>query len=344
VTAALRVGVIGAGIMGAGNARVLDALPESEVTAVASGTRAGAEKLAAELGGGVAVFDDYDQLIASGAVDAVAVTTPDHLHADVVVKAADAGLHVLVEKPFTTSVEDADRCVRAVRAAGVTAMCIFNHRWVPAYAQAKELVADLGKPAIGYARKDDTIYVPTEMIRWAANTTCAWFLSSHDIDLVTWLFGDEIDQVFATARYGKLRSLGIDTPDGIQIQARFKGGAIATFESAWIYPNSFPTMVDSYVTLVCEDGAIQLDRQQENIMLASGDGVTFPRNMLQRVVHGVPAGAYRDAIAHFDHCVIEGSEPLISVESSRHVTAVLEAAHASIASGQPVVVPDQVAE
>jgi predicted dehydrogenase len=290
------------------------------------------------LAGQPQVFDDYDRLIESGTVDAVVVATPDHLHADVVVQAAAAGLHVLVEKPFTTSVADADRCVAAVREAGVVAMCIFNHRWVPAYAQAKDLVSGLGAPAVAYTRKDDTIYVPTEMLRWAADTTCAWFLSSHDIDLVTWLFDDEVERVFATARYGKLRSLGIDTPDGIQIQARFRRGAIATFESAWIYPNTFPTMVDSYVTLICDDGAIQLDRQQENIMMATGDGLTFPRNMLQRVVHGVPGGAYRDAIAHFVDCAVHGKEPLISVESSRHVTAVLEAAHQSIASGQPVAV------
>jgi predicted dehydrogenase len=334
----LRMGVVGAGIMGTGNAQVLDSLAGAEVVAITSGTRANAEKLANDLGGAPAVFDDYDGLVGSGTVDAVVVTTPDHLHADVVVKAAEAGLHVLVEKPFTTSVADADRCVRAVRDAGVTAMCIFNHRWIPAYAQAKDLIGDLGAPAVAYARKDDTIFVPTEMLSWAANTTSAWFLSSHDIDLVTWLFDDEVERVFATARRGKLTSMGIDTPDAIQLQARFRGGAVATFESAWIYPNTFPTMVDSYVTLVCDDGALQLDRQQENIVLATGDGFSFPRNMLQRVVHGVRAGAYRDAIAHFVDCAATGTEPLISVESSRHVTAVLEAAHLSIDSGQPVAV------
>lgn len=340
MTGVLRVGVVGAGIMGTGNAQVLNSLAGSEVAAVVSGSRSDAEKLAAQFTGDggrqPVVFDDYDQLIGSGAVDAVVVTTPDHLHADVVVKAANAGLHVLVEKPFTTSVADADRCVEAVRAAGVTAMCIFNHRWIPAYAQAKDLIPDLGAPAAGFARKDDTIFVPTEMLSWASRTTCAWFLSSHDIDLVTWLFDDEIERVFATARYGKLRSRGIDTPDAIHIQARFRRGAVATFESAWIYPNTFPTMVDSYVTLICDEGVIQLDRQQENIVMATEQAVSFPRNMLQRVVHGVRAGAYTDAIAHFVDCANTGAEPLITVESSRHVTAVLEAAHASIDSGQPV--------
>ncbi|WP_327586507.1 Gfo/Idh/MocA family oxidoreductase [Nonomuraea sp. NBC_00507] len=321
----LRVGIIGTGIMGRGHAEVLAAHPDAEITAVCRKPLAEAP-----------VFPTYRELIGSGLVDAVSITTPDHLHADMMVAAAEAGLHILVEKPFTTTVEDADRAVRAIRQAGVVAMCLFNHRWVPAYAQAKDQMGVIGEPVVGYARKDDTIYVPTEMIGWADQTTCAWFLSSHDIDLLTWLYDDHVVEVFATARYGKLRDRGIDTPDAVQIQARFSRGAVATFESAWIYPNTFPTMVDSYVTVVGEDGVIQLDRQKENIQLATDKAYTYPRNMLQRVVHGVPAGAYRDAIHHFVACARTGTEPLITVESSRHVTAVLAAAHESVRSGLPV--------
>ncbi|MFB9527632.1 Gfo/Idh/MocA family protein [Nonomuraea roseola] len=324
----LRVGIVGAGIMGRGHAEVLSAHPDVEITAVSRRPLEHAES--------ATVHADYRDLLASGTVDAVSITTPDHLHADVMVAAARAGVHILVEKPFTTTVEDADRAVAAIRQAGVVAMCLFNHRWVPAYAQAKEQMALVGEPVVGYARKDDTIHVPTEMIGWADRTTSAWFLSSHDIDLVTWLYDDHVVEVFATARYGKLRGMGIDTPDAMQIQARFSRGAVSTFESAWIYPNTFPTMVDSYVTVVGEDGVIQLDRQKENIQLATSKSYAYPRNMLQRVVHGVPAGAYRDAIHHFVDCVRTGAEPLISVESSRHVTAVLAAAHESARTGAPV--------
>jgi predicted dehydrogenase len=334
----LRIGIIGAGIMGRGHAEVLAAHPDATVTAVASRTLAHAQELADSVGTATA-FADYRDLIASGRVDAVSITTPDDLHAEVMIEAAKAGLHILVEKPFTTDIAGADQAANAIADAGVIAMCLFNHRWVPAYAQAKDCMAEVGTPVVAYTRKDDTIFVPTEMINWAQNTTCAWFLSSHDIDLITWLFDDRIVEVYASARYGLLRSKGIDTPDAIQIQATFCRGAIATFESAWIYPNTFPTVVDSYVTVIGEAGAIQLDRQKENIQLATHDKYAYPRNNLQRVVHGIPAGAYRDAIHHFIACATTGAQPLITVESSRHVTAVLAAAHQSIVSGRPEPVP-----
>lgn len=336
----LRIGIIGAGIMGRGNAKALSGEPDVQITGVTSRRRESAEDLVADLTQDQApiIFDDAFELLQSSDVDAVVITTPDDLHAEMVVAAADAGKHVLCEKPLTTSVAEADRAVEAVRRNGVVAMCLFNHRWVPAYAQAKELVTDLGEAAVGYARKDDTIFVPTEMLSWADRTTCAWFLSSHDIDLMNWLVDDTVASVFATARFGKLRGMGIDTPDAVQIQAEYSRGAVATFESAWIYPNTFPTTVDSYVTLACDDGVVQIDRQKENVVLARDNSYTYPRNMLQRVTHGIPAGAYRDAIRHFVNCSLSGAEPLISIESSRDVTAVLEAAHESIRTRHPVAV------
>ncbi|RZU24298.1 putative dehydrogenase [Kribbella rubisoli] len=343
----LRIGIVGAGIMGRGNALSLSGRSDAEITAVTSRSADSAGRLADEIAARGAprptIHPDLDALLASDAVDAVVLTTPDDMHGDMMVRAAEAGKHILVEKPMTTSVAEADAAVKAIRENDVVAMCLFNHRWVPAYAQAYELLADLGEAAVAYARKDDTIFVPTEMLSWADRTTCAWFLSSHDIDLVSWLLRDQVRRVYATARWGKLRSLGIDTPDAIQIQAEYSRGAVATFESAWIYPNTFPTTVDSYVAVTTDNGVVQLDRQKESVVLARPEGYSYPRNMLQRVMHGIPAGAYADAIAHWVDCCRTGREPLITIESSRDVTAVLEAAHLSIETRQPVDVAPGVA-
>lgn len=331
----LGVGIVGAGIMGRAHAGVLADHPATRVAAVTSRTRQSASALAAQYG--ATVHPDVAALVADPAVDIVVVATPDHLHADAVCAAAEAGKHVLVEKPFTTDPADADRALAAVRRAGVKAMTLFNHRWVPSYAQAQARIAagDIGRPCLAYARKNDTLYVPTRMIPWADRTTCAWFLSSHDIDLVCWLFDDEVETVYATAVHGRLRELGIDTPDAIQAQCRFRGGGVATFESCWIYPDTFPTMTDSFVEVVGERGVIHLDRKCEQIEIATDERYEYPRNLLLRTVHGVPAGAVRDAIWHLVDCVRHDRQPLVTLESSRHVTAVLAAIHRSIASGVP---------
>ncbi|MFF0789013.1 Gfo/Idh/MocA family protein [Streptomyces spiralis] len=337
----VRVGIVGAGIMGHAHADVLQGHPGAVVTAVTSRRRGPAEELAAHVGG-ARVHAGYQELVADDAVDLVIVATPDHLHADVVVAAAEAGRHVLVEKPFTTSAVDADRALAAVRKAGVKAMTVFNHRWVPSYAQAKDRIAagDIGTPVLGYARKNDRIHVPTRMIPWAADTTVSWFLSSHDIDLVCWLFDDQVEEVYANAVRGRLAGLGVDTPDAIQAQARFRGGGVATFEACWIYPDTFPTMTDSFVEIVGSDGVIHLDRKVEQIEIATATAHEYPRNLLQRTVHGRPAGAVAEAVWHLVDCIADDTEPLVSLESSRHVTAVLEAIHRSIETGAPASVAD----
>ncbi|HEY9334455.1 MAG TPA: Gfo/Idh/MocA family oxidoreductase, partial [Kribbella sp.] len=185
MTDTLRIGIVGAGIMGRGNALSLSGRADASITAVTSRSAESAERLADEIAGRGArpvVHPDLEALLASDTVDAVVLTTPDDLHGEMMVRAAEAGKHILVEKPMTTSVAEADAAVKAIRDNGVIAMCLFNHRWVPAYAQAYELLDGLGDAAVAYARKDDTIFVPTEMLSWADRTTCAWFLSSHDID------------------------------------------------------------------------------------------------------------------------------------------------------------------
>lgn len=332
----VRVGIVGTGTMGAAYAADLAEHPCAQVVAVTSRTGESARKVAARLG--CRVHPDAAALVADPDVDAVVVATPDHAHADVAVAAARAGKAVLVEKPLTTSAADAHAVAAAVREAGVVASVLFNHRWVPAYAQAHERVraGDLGDPVVAYARKNDRIFVPTKMIDWADRTTPAWFLSSHDIDLVTWLFDDVPAEVYATTVYGKLRGLGIDTPDAVQAQVRYAGGAVATFESCWVYPDSFPTMVDSFVEVVGSEGVIHLDRKAEQIEIATTDGYTYPRNLLQRTVHGVSGGAVRDCLWHFVECVATGTEPLVTIESAATTTAVLEALHASARTGRPV--------
>lgn len=338
--APIRFGLIGTGAMAASTGRILTGYHGARVSAISSRTTAGADRLADELeasgAGPISRFDDFRAMLVSGECDAVAVMLPDHMHEEATIAAAEAGVHVLIEKPLALSSDSATRMVASLREAGVLSMCLYTHRWIPAVAQAKALLADLGTPVCAYTRKHDTIDVPTTMLRWADQTTCAWFLSGHDIDMVTWLFDSKVVEVSATARRGLLSGRGIETPDVMVIQARLENGAIATFESGWVYPSTFPTTIDSYLSLVAEGGTIHIDRQKESILVASDESYRYPRNMVDNLVHGVARGSYPFAIEHFVECVRTGQEPYSSIESARDVTAVLEAAHLAEKSGQTV--------
>ncbi|MBX9471929.1 Gfo/Idh/MocA family protein [Microcella sp.] len=327
----LKVGVIGTGIMARQHAQIVDAYHRSEL--LAWGSRGTPTDLPVE-----APVMTADALLALDELDAVIIATPDFAHAELAVRAAAAGKHVLIEKPLATTADDARRIRDAARDAGVVATTLFNHRWVPAYSQARALSRDsqLGAPVLAYARKNDTIYVPTEMIDWADRTTPSFFLSSHDLDLVLWCFQDRVVEVYATAVWGVLRDRGVETPDAVHAQLKLAGGGVITLEACWILPNTFPTMTDSFIELIFTEGTIRLDRVTEQIEIATNDAFRYPRNQLLSNIDGKLTGSVAMAIHDFIDAVVDDRPALVTVDSSVHVTEVLVAIDESCRTGQPV--------
>ena len=334
----LRIGIVAAGIMGEMHAKIYSRHPDCEVAAVADSNLDRAQALAGKFNIPVA-FSSVQEMLAGAEVDVVSVCTPDFAHAEPAIAAANAGKHVLVEKPLAVTVADAEAIIAAARQNQVKVMTQFSHRWVPAYQQTKELLAggEAGAPLLAYARKNNPIFVPTEMIRWAAHTTPSWFLSSHDIDLVCWWFESEPEEVYANAVRKVLVARGIDSPDAIQAQVRFAGGAVATFEACWVLPNTFPAMPDSFIEVITTDAAIQLDRKREQIEVSTAKAFKYPRNLLAYTYSdGEIHGAVPLSIGHFVHCVLNDCEPMITLESSLRVTRILDAIQRSIESRAPV--------
>lgn len=115
-TGRLRIGVLGAGIVGAEHVRAAAGATSYEVAAVCDIDRVAAEALAVPLG--IPVYTDHLRMFREAGIDAVIVTVPHALHAPMVVEAARAGLHVLVEKPMATTAEDCTRMIDVCRENG----------------------------------------------------------------------------------------------------------------------------------------------------------------------------------------------------------------------------------
>jgi predicted dehydrogenase len=334
----LKIGIVGAGIMGQLHAQVYRSHPQCELVAVCDYSpekaQAFAERFAVPQ-----MFASHQAMLAGADLDMVAVCTPDSAHAGPAIDAANAGKHVLTEKPLAVSVADAEAMIEAARRNGIKMMAQFSHRWLPAYRQTRDLLAQgkLGDPVMAYARKNDRIFVPTQMLGWAGRTSPAWFLSSHDIDLVCWYFASAPVEVYASAVRKVLVARGIDTPDAVQSQVRFANGAVATFEACWIYPDTFPTMTDSFIELITTDCVIHLDRKREQIEVSTAESFQYPRNLLAYAYEdGELHGAVELSLKHFIRCVLEDREPLVTLESSLTVTRILDAIQRSIDLGAPV--------
>ena len=206
-------GVIGAGLFGENHALVYSRLPGVELVAVCDQNEARAREVA-ERYGARTHYTDYAQLLAEPDIEAVSIATPDFAHAEIALAAAQAGKHILCEKPLATTVEEAQAIVDAAARAGVKLMVDFHNRVNPPFVAARDSVRNgaIGTPAYGYARLSNTTFVPLEMLSWADRSSALWFLGSHAVDIMRFILNDTVVRVHAVSRSGILRSWASTRP------------------------------------------------------------------------------------------------------------------------------------
>src|SRR4051812_26071259 len=125
----LRVGVVGVGVMGSNHARVFTDLPGVTLAGVVDPERKQRDFVCGALN--CRGYADLDALLADG-VDALTIAAPTHLHRDIALSAIERGVHVLVEKPISSTVEEGNAIIAAARKAGVTLMVGHVERFNPA--------------------------------------------------------------------------------------------------------------------------------------------------------------------------------------------------------------------
>ena len=143
----IRAGIAGAGFIGAVHARAYLLIPDVELVGIADPIAEKAEPLARETG--CRAYRDYEELLKAG-VDVVNVCLPPQLHLPAAEAAAQAGVHVLMEKPITRTLAEADQMIAACQRAGVNLMTGFTHHFYPEMIEARRMVAEglIGQPLI----------------------------------------------------------------------------------------------------------------------------------------------------------------------------------------------------
>ena len=332
----IRTAILGMGIRGNLFAQGLKQNPEAALAGVCD-VDARSRDVAAERWG-VPEFGDFERMLEELNPDAVLICTPDFAHCEYVIAAAHRSTHVMVEKPLATSEEEARHMMEAVQAAGVICQVAFENRWNPPIVRVKQAIenGELGDVSLISARLNDTVFVPTQMLSWAAKSTVGWFLLPHLVDLAIWLSGKQPSQVYAVANKKVLPALGVDTYDTICTTITFHDDMQAMFETSWVLPESLPTVFDFKLEVVGDKGAVHADMQNQ-MLKQSADRFTYPGTLVVDV-HGEMRGFPLYMLDSFIDSVKNDAEPLATIEEGYQVTRVIDAAHRSILSGQPVAV------
>ncbi|MGQ9631727.1 MAG: Gfo/Idh/MocA family protein [bacterium] len=328
----LRVGIIGMGIRGNLFALTVQYNPYAEVSAIAESDELRLKEAMERFKG--QGYSDYRKMLEEEELDLVVVSLPDHLHREAVELAASKKRHVMIEKPLATSSADANAMVRAIKRAGVKAIVAFENRWNPAFVSAKESIdaGEVGDVRVIDTCLNDTIYVPTKMLSWAAKSTPGWFLLTHSIDMALWLTRKRVASVYATGEKKVLKGMGIDTYDWITAVLEFTDGTAGTFRTCWIYPESLPLVYDFRYEIVGTKGAISIDLRDQMIHKIT-DTYTHPPT-LGRLIHGKPVGFAAEMLNSFIDNIRLDTKPLVDIDEGLYVAEIVDAIHRSLKRGR----------
>ena len=325
----VRYAVVGQGYIA--QAAVLPAFAHartnSELVALISGDATKRRELGRRYGVATYGYDEYDALLASGAVDAVYIALPNDMHRDFTVRAARRGVHVLCEKPLAVSEAECRAMIAACERHGVKLMTAYRLHFEQATLQAiDEVKAGLiGEPHLfnstftmnvadaGNIRLQDP----------AKGGGTFYDIGIYCINAARKLFRAEPTEVFAMAtRPGKGEAEASATA-----MLRFPGERLATFCV------SFASGKTSEYRIVGARGALRADPAYE---LASALALHVTRDGKERTLRFAKRDQFAPELLHFSDCIVSGKDPEPGGEEGLADVRVIQALYRSVRTGRAV--------
>lgn len=337
MTQEVRVCVVGAGRAGMVHARNFRwRVPHGKLVALVDTDAERGRTAAEEVDLGDAHYTSLEQALESTGFDAVAITTPTFTHADLAIAAAQAGKHVLCEKPMALTLDECDRIIAAAEEAGVVLQLGFMRRFDPPFAAAKQQIEEglIGDPIIVRSLTRGPGLPPAWAHDVSRSNGMLAEVNSHDFDAVRWLAGSTYTSVFARAGTFKAPEIKAQHPDFYDtatVSLQMASGALGMIDG--VCPAHYG--YDARAEVVGTVGILVIGELRETAITR----VTRQDGMIERNFLSWPLrfkDAYVGEETDFITCIREDRQPgATGIDGRRALEAVL-AANESIRTGQAV--------
>jgi UDP-N-acetyl-2-amino-2-deoxyglucuronate dehydrogenase len=340
-------GIVGAGVISDAHAGAIASLPGAWLVAVTDVAPDRAQSFAARHN--CAAETDLAAMLARDDVDVISVCVPSGLHAQVGIRAAAAGKHLVVEKPLDVSLEAADRLIGAARAAGVRMTVMSQHRFDRGLIELRRLLDDgqLGRLVLGEA---STKWYRTQAYYDSAAWRGTWALDGgslmnqgiHYLDLLLWTMGP-VTEVTALC---STQSHEIEAEDAALAVLRFTSGAVGTVvASTAVFPGFAQRLEISGTggTVVIEDGEIvrcelSTDSAGSGVRGSKTAGGNAPSAAAANPA-GLDIASHAAQIGDFLNALDEGRAPAVTGYDGRAALEVACAVYESARDGRTVRLP-----
>lgn len=336
----LRVCVVGTGRAGMVHAKNFRwRTPHAQLVAIVDQDIERLKKAAADLSLEGNSYHSLESALECVDIDAVVITTPTFTHAHLTILAAQAGKHILCEKPMALSLEECDKMIDAVEKTGVILQMAFMRRFDPAFLAAKQQIdnGQIGQPLIvksitrGPGLPPDWARDPNTSIGMLAE------VNSHDFDTIRWLAGSNYSSVYAKAgtfKVPELKDQYLGFYDTAVVMLQLENGTFGMLDG--ICPAGYG--YDARAEVVGSEGVILIGELRDKSVTC----VTRQTGITESQFISWPVRfekAYTIEANQFVTCIREGKKPPVTGIDGRFSLEAVLAANQSIKTGKPISLP-----
>lgn len=290
-------------------------------------------------------YTDYKKMLQENDISLVSIATESGIHAEIALYCIDHGIHVIIEKPMAMNMADANKIIRRSEEKGVKVSACHQNRFNVAI-QALRGAVEAGRfgrishGSIHVRWNRDHSYYDQASWRgtWAQDGGCLMNQCIHGIDLLRWMLGDEVEEVYGTTRqqfhdYLEAEDVGMAV-------VKFKNGAVATIEGT---TNVYPKNLEETLYIFGENGTVKIGGTSTNNIdvwnFADGKEDDVNKQGLQEATSNVYGNGHTSLFADVIDAIEHDRKPYVDAVAGRNALEMVLAIYKSQLTGKPVKFP-----
>jgi len=258
-------------------------------------------------------FPSLEVALQESQFDAVVITTPTFTHKDIAITAANAGKHILLEKPMALDVAECKDIIHAVETRSVKLQMAYMRRFDPDYLLAAEKIAagEIGQPMLVRSQTNGPGVPPAWAVDLKTSSGNLAEVTSHDLDAMRWLMGTDPDRIFVQVANFKGKARGITTDhyyDNLVANIKYQSGGLGSLTS--VCPCEYG--YDNRLEVIGEKGILVIgDMQQNKVLVCTNreQGLVSPVYRSWSIRH---EWGYIREMQHFVDCIMADTPPRVN--------------------------------
>ena len=285
------------------------------------------------------------QMIAENDITLASIATESGIHAEIALYCIDCGIHVIIEKPMAMSMEDAEEIIRRSEEKGVKVSACHQNRFNIAVQELRRALEagrfgrlSHGSIHVRWNRNENYYTQAPWRGTWAQDGGCLMNQCIHGIDLLRWMMGDEVEEVYGVTKqqfhdYLECEDIGMAV-------VKFKNGAVGTIEGT---TNVYPRNLEETLYLFGESGTVKIGGTSTNnidVWNFADEGEEDEKNKgLQEATSNVYGNGHTSLFADVMDAITNDRKPYVDAVAGRNAVEMILAIYQSAATGAPVKLP-----